>query len=89
MPRVLFTPHLQRHLACPPQDVDAGTVREALEKVFAASEPLRGYVVDERFRLRRHVVIFVNNRPITDREGLTDAVGPTSEIYVLQALSGG
>jgi hypothetical protein len=69
--------------------VDAGTVREALEKVFAVNEPLRGYIVDERSRLRRHVVIFVDNRPIADREGLTDAVGPTSEIYVLQALSGG
>ena len=61
----------------------------ASEQAFAGNEPLRGYIVDERFRLRKHVVIFVDNQPITDREGLSDAVGPTSEIYVLQALSGG
>ena len=89
MPRIVFTPHLQRHLACPPQTVAAGTVREALEQVFSANEPLRGYIVDERFRLRKHVVIFVDNRPIADRERLSDSVGPASEIYVLQALSGG
>ncbi len=89
MPRIVFTPHLQRHLACPPQSVSAGTVREAVGQAFAGNEPLRGYIVDERFRLRKHVVIFVDNRPVADREGLSDAVGPTSEIYVLQALSGG
>ena len=89
MPRVTFTPHLQRFLDAPPAEVAGGTVREALESVFAANPRLRGYVVDERGQIRKHVTIFVGDRPINDREHLSDAVAADTEIYVLQALSGG
>lgn len=89
MPRVVFTPHLQRHLDCPPRDAAGATVRETLEAVFAGQPQLAGYIVDERFRLRKHVTMFVDGRPIVDREQLSDPVAPTSEIYVMQALSGG
>lgn len=89
MPRVHFTPHLQRHLDCPPRDVDGATLRAALEAVFAGQPQLAGYLVDERFRLRKHVAVFVDGRPVADREGLTDPLLPTSEVYVMQALSGG
>lgn len=89
MPRVIFTPHLQRHLDCPPRDVAGATLREALEAVFAGQPQLSGYLVDERFRLRKHVTLFVDGRPAADREGLSDPLLPTSEVYVMQALSGG
>jgi hypothetical protein len=39
--------------------------------------------------VRRHVVVFVDGSAIQDRVGLSDAVRPDSEIYVMQALSGG
>jgi hypothetical protein len=35
------------------------------------------------------MVIFVDNEPIADREKQSDAVRPESEIFVMQALSGG
>ena len=89
MPRVTFTPHLQRFLDAPPVDVAGATVREALESVFAANPRLRGYVVDERGQIRKHVTIFVGDRPIDDRQTLSDTVDADAEIYVLQALSGG
>ncbi len=89
MPRVLFTPHLQRHLDCPPADALGSTVREALESVFADHPQLQGYILDDQRRLRQHVVIFVDGRTIADRINLTDAVSESSEIYVMQALSGG
>lgn len=89
MPRVLFTPHLQRHLDCPPSDAVGCTVREALESVFTDHPQLRGYILDDQRRLRQHVVIFVDGRTIADRINLTDAVSESSEIYVMQALSGG
>jgi hypothetical protein len=57
--------------------------------VFEEQPELRGYVLDDQGRVRQHVVIFVNDRPLTDRNRLTDPVLPTSEIHVLQALSGG
>ena len=89
MPHVVFTSNLQRHAACPAQDVDGVTVREALDKVFAQAPLLRGYVLDEQGHVRRHVAIYVDGRRIADRERLSDAVAASSEICVLQALSGG
>lgn len=89
MPRVSFTPHLQRFLDAPPADVPAATVREALDAVFAANKRLRGYIVDEHGRVRPHVSVFVGDRPLVDRVTLADAVAPDTEIFVLQALSGG
>lgn len=89
MARVEFTPNLLRHLDCPPQHVAGRTVREALEAVFESQQQLRGYILDDQSHLRQHVNIFVDGQPVYDREHLSDAVGADSEIYVMQALSGG
>jgi hypothetical protein len=89
MADVAFTPNLQRHVECPRRDAPGSTVREVLEGVFADNPRLRGYIVDERGALRRHMVVFVDGRQISDRERLSDRVGPRSEVYVMQALSGG
>jgi hypothetical protein len=35
------------------------------------------------------MMIFVDGRPIADRRGLSDPLGPESELDVIQALSGG
>lgn len=45
--------------------------------------------MDERGVLRKHMSIFVDGELIIDRTTLSDEVGPNSEIYVMQALSGG
>jgi hypothetical protein len=50
---------------------------------------LRSYLLDDQERLRQHVSVFIDGELIVDRERLTDAVAPASEIYVVQALSGG
>lgn len=89
MPRVVFASAFQRHVACPPADVSASTVREAVLAALAGNDVARGYVFDDRGALRKHVTIFVGGRTICDRELQSDAVGPESEVYVMQALSGG
>jgi hypothetical protein len=89
MAQVTFTQNLQRHLSAPPTNVEAETVREALEQVFGQVPHLRSYVVDDQGRLRKHVVIFVDGQLIEDRDQLSDEVGPQSELLVMQALSGG
>jgi molybdopterin converting factor small subunit len=89
MPRVVFTSHLQRHVTCPESDVQGATVAEALAAVFIQAPQVRDYVLDEQGHVRRHVHIYVDGRRIADRERLTDAVSAESEIFVLQALSGG
>lgn len=89
MARIVFTPNLQRHVACPPVDVRGATVREALDAAFASNPAARGYVLDEAGSLRRHVVVFVDGVQVRDRASLSDLVEPDAEVYVMQALSGG
>ena len=89
MVRITFTKNIQRHVSCPAEAVDASTVREALERAFAANDRARGYVLDEQGALRPHMVVFVNGTAIKDRTRLSDPVPPGAEIYVMQALSGG
>lgn len=89
MPRVHFTPNLQRHVPCPPESAAGTTVRAALEAIFALNPQARGYVLDDHGALRKHMLVFINGEPVRDRDGLSDAVDADSEIYVAQALSGG
>ena len=89
MPTVTFTSALQRFLTAPSGTVDAETVGGALEAVFASRPGLRGYVLDDQGRVRRHVAIYLNGQPIADRARLSDPVAPHDEIYVFQALTGG
>ncbi|HTL98731.1 MAG TPA: MoaD/ThiS family protein [Holophagaceae bacterium] len=89
MPRVVFTGNLQRHVACPPTEGEGGTVREALASVFAKYPKAEGYVLDEHGALRHHMVIFVDGEAVSDRHRLSDPVQPGSEVFVMQALSGG
>jgi sulfur-carrier protein len=89
MARVVFTPNLRRHLACPAADVPGDTVRAVLDAVFATNPRLRGYVLDDQGRMRQHVVVFVDGTQVRDRLRLADAVPESGEVAVLQALSGG
>ena len=89
MPRVTFTANLERHLSAPAVEVEGATVRQALEAVFHGNPQLRSYVVDDQGRLRQHVLVFVDGEMIRDRDGLGDALQPSAELYVMQALSGG
>ena len=69
--------------------VPGNTVHEALTQVFESNPRLRGYVVDERGALRKHMSVFVDGELIRDRAHLSDPLTPDSEVYVMQALSGG
>jgi len=89
MPTIHFTPHLQRHIDSPPREVEGDTVGEVLGSVFGDNPRLRSYLLDDQGRLREHLSIFVDGDAVSDREGLSDPVPGTAEIYVLQALSGG
>jgi len=89
MPTVCFTTALRRFLPASSTRVEAATVAEALAAVFSGQPALRGYVLDDQGALRRHVAAYVNGQPISDRQRLSDAVGPNDEIYVFQALTGG
>lgn len=85
MPHIEFTPILRRHLDVPSAEVGGDTVRRALGGVFEANPRLAGYVLDDQGALRKHVAVFVDG----EMAALDTPLRPTSEIFVMQALSGG
>ena len=89
MAKVHFTSNLRRHVDCPTVEVAATTVHAALAQAFAMNERLKTYVLDDQGHLRKHMRILVDGAAIKDLENFTDSVRPDSEIWVMQALSGG
>lgn len=89
MPTVEFAPALTRHVPCPPQQVEGGTLRAALDNAFRAAPALRSYVLDEQGAVRKHVAVFVNAQMIASRTQLDVALRPQDKVMVIQALTGG
>lgn len=89
MPTISFAQSIRSHVEVAPCEVAGTTVREVLEVVFAENERLRGYVLDDRGAVRKHVSVVVNGTAVGDREGLSDGVEEDADIFVMQALSGG
>lgn len=89
MASIAFTPNLERHVDCPPDEIDAASVAELLAIYFARRPAVRGYVLDDQGGVRHHVKILIDGRNIRDRDGLSDRLDQSSRIHVFQALSGG
>lgn len=86
---IRFTSHLARHRATPMMEADGATVAEVMAAALQDDPLLAAYVQDEQGRLRKHVNIYLDGALITDRLKLSDPVRSNSELYILQALSGG
>ena len=89
MAKVFFTANLRRHVECSSMDATGATVAEVLARVFAVHGRLGHYVLDDQGALRKHMTILIDGQRIRDIGKLTDTVNPTSEVWVMQALSGG
>ena len=89
MPRIVFTPQLQRFTTTPQVESAATTLRAALDDAFAINPRLRSYVLDDQGHLRANVVVYIDQRRCADRVHLADPLLATSTVHVLQALSGG
>jgi hypothetical protein len=89
MARIVLTQQLQRFMWVPELQADASTLAEALEASFADNPQLRGYVLDDQGHLRKHIAVFIDGQMVRDRKDLSCPLAPNSEVYILQALSGG
>ena len=89
MAKVHFTSNLRRHVDCPAVDSTGDTVRKVLNHVFEMNPRLQTYVLDDQGAVRKHMRILVDGLAITDLDKLSDHVKPNSEVWVMQALSGG
>ncbi len=68
---------------------EATIVSEVIAEIEAAYPGIKNYILDDQGRVRKHVNIFVDGRMIKDRETLSDQLLVNSEVYIMQALSGG
>lgn len=97
MAKLVLAPALARWLQEPAAEHGAETaldvggthLEEVLEELFAAHPRLRGYVLDEHGAVRHHVAVFVDGVAIRDKRALRLPLSASSEVYVMQALSGG
>lgn len=91
MAQVRFTSHLKRFFPTLTQDlaVSGATVADVVTTLESSYPGIKAYLVDERGRLRKHVNIFVNGEMIRDKETLGDVVSESTQVFILQALSGG
>ncbi|MCB9895949.1 MAG: MoaD/ThiS family protein [Planctomycetes bacterium] len=80
-----FFPALEGREISVEADTAAGVVA-AMEKIAPG---FAFYICDERGSLRTHVNIFIEENLVADRKKLSDKVKPDSNVYILQALSGG
>jgi molybdopterin synthase sulfur carrier subunit len=88
MAQVFFTSHLRD--VAPRDGVAAAgqTVAAALAEVFAQYPMLKGYVLDDQDRLRLHIAVFVDGAQVR-KNVLDHPLRGDSELYIMQALSGG
>lgn len=90
MPTVKFTYALSRFFSGLKDTPAKGDTLKAVLAEMESSYPgIRNYILDDQGSLRRHVNIFIDGRLINDRIALSDPFTEKSEIYIIQALSGG
>ena len=65
--------------------LEGASVVEVMRALEEARPATRGWVLDERGRVRRHINVFVNGELARDGE----AVGAEDRVEVIPAISGG
>jgi len=70
-------------------EVEADTVRAALDAAMRLHPLLRTHLEDEEGRLRPHVNVFHNDTEVRRLPSLEEPVREGDQIVVLQAISGG
>jgi hypothetical protein len=89
MAQVHFTSWLREVVPNGPIDADGRTVGEALTALWAKEPHARGYVLDDQGRLRKHVCIFADGTRLQHAAALGHPIKRDTQLYVMQALSGG
>ena len=70
-------------------ETSGGTLRDALEALFAVHPAMRDRMLTERGAIREHVNVFIGNSEARATGGLATSLADGMEISVLPAISGG
>jgi len=89
MPYVVCTSRLEYVGPTTSVYAQGSTVAEVIDNLSLAYPSLKSYLLDDQNNVRKHVAIFVDNT-LEPRDGvLHKSVEEQTEIYFMQALSGG
>jgi molybdopterin converting factor small subunit len=89
MVQVHFTSWLREIVPNAPLHAAGATVGEALADLLVAEPHVRSYLLDDQGRLRKHVCIFADGARLQAASALDHRIKPDSQLYVMQALTGG
>jgi molybdopterin converting factor small subunit len=67
-------------------EADGGTLAAVLDELDRQYPGIRFRMIDEQNRIRAHIRFFING---TQARELAQALRPTDELVIVQALSGG
>lgn len=70
-------------------DLDAGDVKELLDRLERQYEGLRGLVRDDRGEVHHHVNVYVNGEEIGALQGQATPLRAGDEVSIIPALAGG
>jgi molybdopterin synthase sulfur carrier subunit len=70
-------------------ETSGGTLRDALEALFAAHPAIRDRILTERGEIRQHVNVFVGKSEARSTDGLATSLADGMTISILPAISGG
>lgn len=89
MARLVCTRRLENIGPCEPTNYNCGTVEQLIDTLAADYPRLKNYVLDDQGRVRQHVAIFVDGTLLPRHAVLQSPLSDNSEVYIMQALSGG
>lgn len=89
MPLIACTRRLEHVGPCEPRDYPGDTVGQLLDALANDYPRLKDYVLDDQGRVRQHVAIFVEGALQPRETVLHLPLARLSQVYIMQALSGG
>lgn len=89
MARIQCTQRLETIGPCDPVQCAGTTVSAVLDALAPQYPRLKSYVLDDQGQVRKHVAIFVDGSLIPREQVLAFPVSDSTDIHIIQALSGG
>ena len=84
--KVLIASPLRSYTGADEVEARGDTLDALLKDLDARYPGIRFRMIDEQDQVRRHMRIFINGDPA---KTLSHAIGPSDEVCIVQALSGG
>ncbi|MGX5175119.1 MoaD/ThiS family protein [Aliikangiella sp. IMCC44653] len=89
MAKLHFTPNLRRHIACDSIEFQADSLTTIFDFLSQQHPALASYLLTEQNLPRKHILICVNGQVVARKSYSQTPLDAQSEVYFMQALSGG